>query len=91
MVVLTLRHAVRAREIAFDHVRMLTLVTVDLGVVHTIKHTKYEKTDGDKRMIVEYNCDEAEINKASINMEPAIELPAPKSAPEPIETAFAAK
>lgn len=43
-----------------------------------IKQARYEKTDGEKKTVVEYKFDEAELNKASVNMDKALALPAPK-------------
>ncbi|RYE06954.1 MAG: hypothetical protein EOP22_19620 [Hyphomicrobiales bacterium] len=42
----------------------------DLG----IKHARYEKIDGEKRTMVEYHFDEAELNRAAINIEKALEV-----------------
>ena len=42
-----------------------------------IKQARYEKTDGERKTVVEYTFDEAELNKASVNMEKALMLPAP--------------
>lgn len=47
-----------------------------------IKQARYEKTDGEKKTIVEYKFDEAELNKASVNMEKALMLPSPKEPEE---------
>lgn len=43
-----------------------------------IKQARYEKTDGEKKTVVEYKFDEAELNKASVNIDKALALPAPK-------------
>jgi hypothetical protein len=43
-----------------------------------IKHARYEKTDGDKHIVVEYNFDENELNRAAINIDAALSLPTPK-------------
>jgi hypothetical protein len=42
-----------------------------------ITHARYEKDDGNKRTVVEYNFDEAELNRAAINIENQLRLPAP--------------
>lgn len=39
-----------------------------------IKHAKYEKTDGEKRTLVEYTFDESELNRAAINIDKALEI-----------------
>ena len=41
-----------------------------------IKQARYEKTDGEKKTVVEHKFDEAELNKASVNMDKALALPA---------------
>ncbi|MEO1607004.1 MAG: hypothetical protein AAFU34_16945 [Pseudomonadota bacterium] len=74
------------KEDAADLKEFMKPLTGKTGAHLGVKHARYEKTDGDKRTVVEYNFDEAEINKASINMEQAIALPAPKAAPEPTES-----
>lgn len=71
-------------EDAADLKDFMKPLTGKTGARLGVKHARYEKTDGDKRTVVEYNFDEAEINKASINMEQAIALPAPKSEAEPV-------
>lgn len=73
-------------EDAADLKDFMKPLTGKTGARLGVKHARYEKTDGDKRTVVEYNFDEAEINKASINMEQAIALPTPKVMPEPIES-----
>lgn len=40
-----------------------------------IKQARYERTDGSKKTVVEYKFDEAELNKAAINMDRALESP----------------
>ncbi|CAG1015839.1 hypothetical protein RHIZO_05169 [Rhizobiaceae bacterium] len=49
-----------------------------------ITHAKYEKTDGEKRTVVEYSFDEAELNRAAINIDAALNeplaLPSPNAA-----------
>jgi hypothetical protein len=42
-----------------------------LGIVQA----RYEKTDGDRRVVVEYRFDEAELNRAAINIDKALEAP----------------
>lgn len=74
------------KEDAADLKEFMKPLTGKTGARLGVKHARYEKTDGDKRIVVEYNFDEAEINKASINMEQAIALPAPKAEPEPTES-----
>lgn len=74
------------KEDAADLKEFMKPLTGKTGARLGVKHARYEKTDGDKRTVVEYNFDEAEINKASINMEQAIALPAPKAEPEPTES-----
>ena len=67
-----------SKEDAADLKEFVKPLTGKTGARLGVKHARYEKTDGDKRTVVEYNFDEAEINKASINMGQAIALPAPK-------------
>jgi len=43
-----------------------------------IKHAKYEKSDDEKRIVVEYTFDETELNRAAINIDRAIMLPPPQ-------------
>lgn len=71
-------------EDAADLKDFMKPLTGKTGARLGVKHARYEKTDGDKRTVVEYNFDEAEINKASINMEQAIALPALKGEAEPV-------
>jgi len=40
-----------------------------------IKHAKYEKNDGEKRIVVSYTFDEAELNRAAINIDKKLLLP----------------
>jgi len=42
-----------------------------------IKHAKYEKDDGEKRIVVEYNFDESELNRAAINIDKSLQLSSP--------------
>jgi hypothetical protein len=46
------------------------------GATLAIKHARYEKSDGQKTTVVEYHFDETELNRAAINIENVIELPA---------------
>lgn len=73
-----------SKDDAADLKTFVRPLTGKTGASLGIKHARYEKTVGDKRTVVEYKFDEAEINKASINMEEALALPAPK--PEQEET-----
>ncbi|MSU90687.1 hypothetical protein GE300_13860 [Rhodobacteraceae bacterium 2CG4] len=74
------------KEDAADLKEFMKPLTGKTGARLGVKHARYDKIDGDKRTVVEYNFDEAEINKASINMEQAIALPAPKVVPDPTES-----
>jgi hypothetical protein len=47
------------------------------GAALGIKHAKYEKQDGEKHIVVEYKFDETELNRAAINIDKALALPAP--------------
>lgn len=38
-----------------------------------IRHARFERTDGEARTVAEYSFDEAEINRATINLEHALE------------------
>jgi hypothetical protein len=40
-----------------------------------IKHARYEKTDGDRKTVVEYSFEEAELNRAAINIDMLIASP----------------
>lgn len=51
------------------------------GAALGIKHARYEKRDGEKHTLVEYDFDEAELNRAAINIEKALALPAPTAPP----------
>lgn len=42
-----------------------------------IKHARYEKTDGKKHIVMEYDFDESELNRAAVNIDKALQLPAP--------------
>jgi len=75
-----------SKEDAADLKEFMKPLTGKTGARLGVKHARYERSDGDKRTVVEYNFDEAEINKASINMEQAIALPPPKSDSEGIES-----
>jgi hypothetical protein len=48
-----------------------------------IQHARYEKTDGKSLTVVEYSFDEAELNRAAVNIEKALELPAPTDEQQP--------
>ncbi|HVW73168.1 MAG TPA: hypothetical protein VHC39_05990, partial [Rhizomicrobium sp.] len=48
-----------------------------------IKHARYRKSDGQKEILVEYTFDETEINRATVNIERALELPQMPIAIEP--------
>jgi len=39
-----------------------------------IKHARYEKTNGEKRTVVEYTFDENELNRAAINIDNMVDL-----------------
>lgn len=75
-----------SKEDAADLKEFMKPLTGKTGARLGVKLARYERSDGDKRTVVEYNFDEAEINKASINMEQAIALPPPKSDSEGIES-----
>lgn len=75
-----------SKEDATDLKEFMKPLTGKTGSRLGIKHARYEKSNGDKRTVVEYNFDEAEINKASINMGQAISAPAPEQDPEPTES-----
>jgi hypothetical protein len=45
------------------------------GAALGIKHAKYAKQDGDKTIVVEYTFDEAELNRAAINLDRKLEPP----------------
>lgn len=51
-----------------------------------IKHARYAKSDGQKTIVVEYNFDETELNRAAINIDNALELPAIEVAIEPADS-----
>lgn len=40
-----------------------------------IKHARYEKTEGERTVVVEYNFTESELNRAAINIDKALESP----------------
>ena len=42
-----------------------------------IKHARYEKDDGATKTIVEYSFDENDLNRAALNIDEALALPAP--------------
>lgn len=42
-----------------------------------IKHARFEKGEGERKIVIEYDFDEAELNRAAINIEKALELPPP--------------
>lgn len=49
-----------------------------------ITHARYEKTDGERKTVVEYTFDESELNRAAINIDEALDahlLPDGKSKP----------
>lgn len=62
-----------ARDIKEFAKPLLGLNGASLG----IKHAKYEKKDGEKHIVVEYKFDEAELNRAAINIDRALQLPPP--------------
>lgn len=42
------------------------------GALLGITHARYEKTDGERKTVVEYDFDEAELNRAALNIDEAI-------------------
>jgi hypothetical protein len=60
-----------ARDIREFAKPLLGLNGASLG----IKHAKYEKQDGPKKIVVEYTFDEAELNRAAINIDKRLEAP----------------
>jgi hypothetical protein len=52
-------------------------LTGKMGATLGIKHAKYEKEDGVRRTVVEYDFDEAQINRAAINIDEQKRLPPP--------------
>jgi hypothetical protein len=46
------------------------------GAALRIGHARYEKTTGDKTTVVEYNFNEAELNRAALNIERQLDDPA---------------
>lgn len=46
-----------------------------------IKHARYEKTDGEKKTILEYSFDETELNRAAINIDASLAEPLLLEAP----------
>lgn len=51
-----------------------------------ITHARYRHKDGERETVVEYNFDETELNRAAINIEKTLELPALQVAPSPSQT-----
>ncbi|MBG6208368.1 hypothetical protein IWQ49_003028 [Labrenzia sp. EL_126] len=43
-----------------------------------IKHAKFEKIEGETATVIEYKFDENDLNRAAINIDQALALPAPK-------------
>lgn len=74
-----------SREDAADLKEFIKPLIGKSGASLGVKHARYERTDGQRRTVVEYKFDEAEINKASINMGQAVVLPAPNPALETVE------
>ena len=53
------------------------------GAALGITHAKYESDDGTRRTVVEYDFDEAQINRAAINIDEQKRLPPPADDPPP--------
>jgi hypothetical protein len=49
------------------------------GAALGIKHARFEKRDGEKHTVVEYTLDEAELNRAAINIDKQLLLPPPEA------------
>ena len=47
----------------------------ELGVAHA----RYRKTDGEKEIVVEYDFDETQLNRAALNIDKALALPPPEA------------
>ena len=43
-----------------------------------IRHARYETSNGETSTVIEYNFDESELNRAAINIDQELALPAPK-------------
>ncbi|KIT16729.1 hypothetical protein [Jannaschia aquimarina] len=71
-----------SRADAADLKEFVKPLTGKTGARLGIRHAKYERAEGEKRTVIEYTFDEAEINKASIKMDQAIALPTPSVAPD---------
>ncbi len=56
-----------------DLKQVLKPVAGKRGALLGVRHVRYEKSDGDRKVIAEYNFSEPEINKASVNIENQIE------------------
>ena len=65
------------RDDASDLREFIRPLTGKTGASLGIKHAKYESDDGTRRTVVEYDFDEAQINRAAINIDEQRRLPPP--------------
>ena len=73
-----------SRDDAADLREFIRPLTGKMGATLGIKHAKYESHDGERRTVVEYDFDEAQINRAAINIDQQKLLPPPDV--EPVAT-----
>ena len=65
------------RDDASDLREFIRPLTGKTGAALGIKHAKYESDDGTRRTVVEYDFDEAQINRAALNIDEQKRLPPP--------------
>ncbi|MDP3261950.1 MULTISPECIES: hypothetical protein [Alphaproteobacteria] len=79
------------RDDAADLREFIRPLTGKMGATLGIKHAKYESDDGVRRTVVEYDFDEAQINRAAINIDEQKRLPPPTEEELPSASALHAE
>lgn len=74
-----------SNEDAADIREFVRPLTGKRGAELGIKHARLEKQDGERRILVEYKFDEAELNRAAINIDEALASPDRLSIAAPLE------
>ncbi len=76
------------RDDAADLREFIRPLTGKMGAALGIKHAKYETDDGVRRTVVEYDFDEAQINRAAVNIDEQKRLPPPTDEDAPSASAL---
>lgn len=70
------------KDDASDLREFIRPLTGKMGASLGIKHAKYESDDGTRRTVVEYDFDEAQINRAAVNIDEQKRLPPTDDVPQ---------